>query len=193
VGVAWIVQRSGVVELGAKTLLSSLLIALGVGMVFTARRAGGFGLVCVGIVLTVILAASSSSIDVGNFATGVGDRTERPRNASTLRPEYHLGAGHLNLNLSDLPITELSDGVTPVKVEMTFGQLTLTLPTDAGVGVQVIATIRAGEFKVDGQATQHGNGLKETFRTEGFDAAAKKIDISVDVSGGSVEIKRARG
>src|SRR5688500_1116110 len=63
-GVAWLLQRSGVVDFSWETLLAGLLVILGVGMVVTARRGGGMGLVAIGLALTIAL-ASTSSIEVG--------------------------------------------------------------------------------------------------------------------------------
>src|SRR5687768_16422532 len=73
-GVGWFLQQVGLVHLSLTTTLSALLIVLGVGLVLTARRAGGAGLVVVGMVLTVVL-ASVSAVDGRLLQRGVGERT----------------------------------------------------------------------------------------------------------------------
>src|SRR5436190_7592327 len=59
-GIAWFLNQVGVVGLSLTTTLSCLLITLGIGLVLTARRAGGAGLVVIGLALTAVLASTSA-------------------------------------------------------------------------------------------------------------------------------------
>src|SRR5688572_3065644 len=72
-GIGWFLQQVGVLHLSLATTLSCLLITLGIGLVLTARRAGGAGLVLVGLMLTVVL-ASATTVDVGVLQKGAGER-----------------------------------------------------------------------------------------------------------------------
>src|SRR5687767_7834436 len=106
-GIGWFLQQAGLVSLSAGTVLSCLLIALGIGLVLTARRAGGIGLVVVGLVLTVVL-ASTSAVDPGLLQRGAGERTFAPATASELEARYALGAGSLTLDLTRVDPADLA-------------------------------------------------------------------------------------
>src|SRR3954452_21378402 len=98
-GIVWFLNQVGAVHLSVATTLSCLLITLGIGLVLTARRAGGAGLVVVGLVLTIVL-ASTSAVDVGLLQKGAGDRTYAPQTAGDLRDKYQLGVGSLTVDLT---------------------------------------------------------------------------------------------
>src|SRR5687768_5708088 len=76
-GIGWFVQQVGLVHLSVTTMFSCLLITLSVGLVLTARRAGGAGLVVLGMALTIVH-ASTTAVDVGMLQRGAGERRFAP-------------------------------------------------------------------------------------------------------------------
>src|SRR3954471_3468155 len=125
-GIAWFLNQAGVVGLSLTTTLSCLLITLGIGLVLTARRAGGAALVVVGLLLTVAL-ASTSAVDVGLLQQGMGDRTFTPQVGHALPTKYQLGVGSLTVDLTDLTAEELAGH--HVDVQVGVGEVVVLLPS----------------------------------------------------------------
>lgn len=71
-----------------------------------------------------------------------------------------------------------------VEVKVTSGNTKLLLPTD--VGIRVTYSIRSGSIKVDDQNAT-GTGV---YVSEDYDSATQKIEISIDITSGNVEILR---
>jgi hypothetical protein len=188
-GIAWFLQQVGIVHVAATTTLSCLLITLGIGLVLTARRAGGGGLVLVGIVLTVVL-ASASAVDVGLLQRGVGERTFTPSAVDDLEDRYQLGVGSLTLDLTELPADAFA-GQT-IDVQVGVGELVVLLPPRSELGVEVHAGARAGELDIlslDGQ--DDGTNLSETFKDP--DAGdVPRVGLDLDVGLGTVQVVRSR-
>jgi hypothetical protein len=186
VGFAWIAHQTGAVNFTLQTVLSCLLVTLGVGMVITARRAGGGGLVLLGVLLTLAVAASSATLDFKGVQAGVGDKMEHPIRAAELLPAYEYGVGSFTLDLTDI---ELPDAAQDTAVKLTAGQLTIVVPE--GLEFQVKTKISAGELVVSKNSVQQGTNIKPGYTSSGFDAATKKVIITATVGVGTVEVVRA--
>src|SRR3954470_24735375 len=152
-GIAWFLNQVGVVGLSLTTTLSCLLITLGVGLVLTARRAGGAGLVIIGLALTVVL-ASTSAVDVGLLQRGVGDRTFTPEPGDRLPQKYQLGVGSLTVDLTDLTAEELSG--KHVDLQVGVGEVVVLLPQDKIVPVEMTGTARGGQVDLLGRGSEDG-------------------------------------
>lgn len=188
-GIAWFVQQVGLVHLSLTTTLSALLISLGVGLVVTARRAGGAGLVLVGLALTVVL-ASASAVDVGLLQQGVGERVFAPTAAGELSDSYQLGVGKLTLDLSDIDPGEL-DGRT-IDVQVGMGELVVLLPPMSALGVDVQAAARAGELDIlDADGQDDGTNVTERFRDPNVEGLPR-VELDLDVGLGAVQVVRPR-
>ena len=189
-GIGWFLQQVGLVQLSVRTVLSSLLIALGVGLVLTARRAGGAGLVIVGLVLVVVL-ASASAVDVGLLQRGVGERTFTPVDAGDVADRYQLGIGSLTLDLSQVDAASLGD--RDIDVQVGVGELVVLLPPKSELAVDVLARARAGELDVlslDGQ--DDGTDLSERFGDPEAEGVPR-VDLDLDVGVGTVQVVRPAG
>ena len=188
-GIAWFVQQVGLVSLSLTTTLSALLITLGIGLVVTARRAGGAGLVVVGLVLTVVL-ASASAVDVGLLQRGVGERTFTPAEVDDVRERYQLGVGSLTLDLTDVDVAAL-DAKT-IDVQVGVGELVVLLPPKSELAVDVRAGARAGELdilEVDGH--DDGTNITEQFTDPEVEGVAQ-LALDLDVGLGTVQVVRPR-
>ena len=191
-GVAWFLQQAGLVHLSVTTMLSCLLLTLGVGLVLTARRAGGAGLVVVGLVLVVVL-ASASAVDVGLLQRGVGERTYTPSTAEDIEDRYQLGVGSLTLDLTDVPPEELAG--RSIDVQLGMGELVVLLPRRSLVRVDLHAEARAGEVDLLGRGGEDGGtNLLERYRDRDLGATDfEPLDLDLDVGLGTVQVVRPPG
>lgn len=187
-GVGWFVQQIGLVHLSVVTMLSCLLIALGVGLVLTARRAGGVGLFIVGMWLTLVL-ASTTAVDASVLRRGAGERRFVPTTADELSDRYQLGVGSITLDLGRLSQEELAG--TSIDVQLGVGELIVLLPPRSVVPVDVRAEARAGEVVLlDRGAEQGGTNLAETFRDRDVAPGAEVLDLDLGVGLGTVQVVR---
>jgi hypothetical protein len=160
IGVTALLQAAGVSDVPWKAVLPGLLIAVGLGLVIAGRRSesGQGGLIAIGIVLTVLLAAASL-VDIP-LEGGVGERTERPTSLSEVKSEYRLAVGQLTLDLASVPVTVTGTART-VRARVGVGQLIVELPSDqlamvrghAGMGQVTIFGESDGGFGVDKDVT----------------------------------------
>ena len=161
-GATALLDVTDVVDVDAEVALAIALLTVGAGLVASAWFGRARGLVALGLVLTVPLAALAV-IDVP-FEGGAGERTFHPRRVSELRDEYRLGAGQITLDLRDLTLTGLVD----VEASVAFGELQVFVPSDVDVDV-------------DAQA---GMGSIDLFGTE-VDGVSADLDRSVDGGSGA--------
>ena len=186
-GIGWFLQQAGIVSLSAGTMLSCLLIALGIGLVSTARRAGGGGLVVLGLALTVVL-ASISAVDTGLLQRGAGERTFAPATAGELEERYDLGVGSLTLDLTAIDADELQG--EQVKVQMGVGELVVVLPPASEVAVDVHGRASAGDVKIFGRSAQHDGTNVEQRVTDELDEGEEALVLDLDVGLGTIEVVR---
>ncbi len=190
-GIGWLVQQLDLVELSVATMLSTLLIALGIGLVATARRAGGGGLVVLGLALTVAL-ASISAVDVGLLQKGVGERSFVPTVGADLESNYQLGVGSLTLDLTELDAAAMAG--RRVRVQVAMGELIVVLPSAEVVGVEIIAEAQAGEldlFSSTGKA-DGGTNVRGRYEDPPSSTDAEQLELDLDVGLGSIQVVRSR-
>lgn len=193
-GVAWLLQQSGVVSLSVTTMLSSLLLALGVGLVLTARRAGGGGLVALGLALTVVL-ASASAVETGVLQRGVGQRNVTPTSLSALTGPFQLGVGSLTLDLTSRSLDATDLVGQRVKVQVGMGELVVVLPPEDEVPVRIVGEARAGEVDLLSVGSEDGGtNLRRTFEDPAAQGARERLELDLDVGLGSIQVvRRAAG
>ena len=186
-GIGWFLQQTGLLGLSLTTTLSCLLITLGLGLVLTARRAGGAGLVVLGITITVVL-ASTSAVDASLLQRGAGERTFAPDTAAELENSYALGVGSLTLDLSNLDADELGD--QRVRAQMGIGELVVLLPPESVLPVDIRAKAKAGDVKIFGQSVQHdGTNIVRHSRDEAPEGE-ELLRLELDVGLGTVQVVR---
>ncbi|HEX7166146.1 MAG TPA: hypothetical protein VF230_04100 [Acidimicrobiales bacterium] len=193
-GVGWLLQRSGLVDLSWETLLSALLVMLGLGMLLTARRPGGIGLVLVGGAITIAL-ASASSIDIGLLKAGVGERTLHPGTITAARKDARLAVGHLDVDLTDLVLSDDGGDPETIRYEVGIGELTVRVPEDADV--RVVGKARGGElsllgFERSGPDMEH-EVLDRADTGDSLEPVEPDLVLHVSVWFGSVRVDRASG
>lgn len=193
IGVGWLLHRAGVTEVGLRTVLSAMLVTLGVGLVLTARHSGA-GLVVLGVVLTMVLAASSSAptldwnrgLPLNRNFHGATQRTVSPIRLNEGTPLIERQtAGTL---LIDLRQVEHYTGRRSVDAGLTGGDLTIRLPATMKVSVDARAV--GGEVRVLDRSAVGGFRAHELFTEEGYESAEQQLKIVARVTGGTVTITR---
>lgn len=151
IGVTALLQAAGVSDVPWKAVLPGSLIAVGMGLVVAGRRSEGGqgGLIAIGIVLTLLLAAASA-VDIP-LEGGVGERTERPTTLSGVKSEYRLAVGQLTLDLTGVPVPVPVTGTSrTVRARVGVGQLIVSLPAGQLVAVRGHASV--GQVTIFGQS-----------------------------------------
>jgi phage shock protein PspC (stress-responsive transcriptional regulator) len=125
-----------IAAIGGGPAMAVIAIAAGLGLIAAGLLGGPRWLMLPVIVLVLPLAVvSAADIDLTG---GVGDRQYRPASVGQLRPEYRLGVGQMNLDLSRV---DLPAGTTTVNVSLGMGEARVRVPagtcvtTDARIGV----------------------------------------------------------
>lgn len=177
-GVLWLLDAIGV-GVGWQVMLPAALTVVGVALLATARRPPHGGLVAAGIVLSILVVASSLVPAVTPFA-GIGDRVERPSSVAELDAGYSLAMGTLTVDLRGI---DLPRGGAEVSASVGMGELVVRLPE--GIGAEVRASAGAGEVTILGQSNS-GVGVSVTEEVPGSPAVV--LDVSVGM--GSVEVRR---
>jgi hypothetical protein len=179
-GLAWLAEVTGVIAVHWQTVLAVAVLGVGVALLALARSRHTDGLIALGIVLSVGLLVVGL-LPTPTIGSGVGDRLHRPTTMAELQERYELGVGNLVLDLRDL---ELPPGTTAIEVEVGMGELTVRLPSDAGVDVS--ASAGAGDLEVLGR-TSDGFGPTLSHSEPGGDA---RLALDLSTGMGSIEVTR---
>ena len=163
-----------------------VVAALGIVLVGGLIAVGAFsrhvtGLVLLGLVLALVLAAGA----VASFGHGpTGSRTYAPDTVSELRDEYDIRMGRLELDLTDL---DLPAGTTRVELDAGIGEIVVTVPEDVTVDATVDAG--AGDVRVFGRQDD-GFDARERVIERGAPGDASRLVIDAHVGLGHIEIDR---
>jgi hypothetical protein len=188
-GVLTMIDRLTGADLGPRAFLGSALLVVGLGLIAAARSKGRTargGLIALGVVLSLALIASASEPWHGD--PDVGDRNYRPATAGEVRPEYHGGIGDLEIDLSDIDVSDLAAAIR-TRVDAGVGDVRVVVPEDADVRVSIDSGIGSvdvfdepgradGYFAGDGPGDWVGDGEAE-------------IVLTVNAGIGDVEVSRA--
>lgn len=179
-GVAALLQALDVTPVPWKSVLPGALIAVGLGLVVAGTRSeqGQGGLIAVGIVLTVVLAAATA-VDVP-FEGGVGERVERPATLAELEDEYRLAVGELTVDLTRLDLRHMTlvAGVPQnIQARVGIGQLVVIVPGDELLRVEGRAGV--GEVSIF-EESDGGLGVhREYVSADG--SVALSLELSVGI------------
>jgi hypothetical protein len=178
-GVVWLLQALGVATVDWRVILPIAVIAIGVALLvvgFAGRGSGG--LIALGIVLVLMLAATSV-VDIP-LTGGVGDRTYRPTGSGS--KTYELAIGDLAVNVGEVT------GEVRITAHVGVGQLTVVVPA-AVPSVRVTARSGVGQVVVFGEQRSGFNvSLSRTRHGTSPTVGAVIFDVSVGI--GRVEVRR---
>ena len=187
-GVAALLRESGVFLIKWEAILAGLLIALGVGLVLTARSGRRVWPIIVGVVLILSLSARSPSLHFP-LPTGsaIGDRAVLVRDAGQLAPSYNQGVGNLTVDLGQVTLDPAT--TKQVRIHEGIGQVRVVVP--AGTGVELNVKIGIGHATVLGVPMGHGVGVRTRYQTPGYAGAERRISLQVNVGIGGLEVVEA--
>lgn len=182
-GVLGALDGSGALDPSARHYLALALAVLGAGLLAGAWVGRARWLVALGIPLTLALVAAGTAEN--SFRGGTGERLVHPVTSADLQPRYELGAGSLDLDLSDVDFTELSGRTT---VHLGVGNVSIVVPRDVDVTVHAQAGV--GSLDLLGSHYE-GVGLDRSLADNGPDGSGGgDLDLTVDVGLGHVEVDR---
>ncbi len=187
VGLMVLVTRYTGLDVGPVGFLAGALLVVGLGLVasaFARGRAPRGGLIAIGSVLTLALLFASSAPhwdeDGDGPGGGLGNREYRPTSVEDIQPVYRLGAGNMEIDLSDIDADDL-DG-REIRIDQDLGNLEVEVPEDADV--RVVLDQDGGNTEIFGQS---GDGY---FRAEDGDRDPELV-LTIDHGVGNVEVDRA--
>jgi hypothetical protein len=131
---------------------AAILVVFGTTLVVSSVFGRARGLIVLGLIFAPFLLAMTM-LKVP-FEGGFGDPRYVPADVGDVASEYRLLAGEMVLDLTDL---ELEEGqVVTVDASVVFGRLEVVVPMD--LGVEVDATVDAGEMFLDGARGSESRG-----------------------------------
>ena len=148
------------------------------------RRSVAWRVGAVATVVALVAGVAGGAVAAVDAKGGIGERVEHPRTAADLKDEYRLGAGHLELDLSDL---ELPVGETRVEADLGFGELDIILPP--GVAVDVTSEVEWGDADVLGRE-EDGRDSHARVVDPSFDDAERRLVVDARVRGGELSVRR---
>jgi phage shock protein PspC (stress-responsive transcriptional regulator) len=159
IGVLAIVQNVAQLDVELGQFFGVALLLLGIGLVIGAWWGHARLLILLGLLL-VPLGVTASFI-TAPLEGGWGEQSFAPTNIQELRPEYRLVGGRLELDLTQLPA---GSGPIHIDASVAVGQLSIIVPADATVDVNVAVGGGAVEFLGNWQA---GASLTDHFLRDG--------------------------
>ena len=181
-GLAWLADALDLLDLHLQTMLSLGVLAIGLALLVTARRAGHGGLIALGLITTFLLIASTAA-QTSLGAGDVGEQTVRPLTMAELERSYSLAAGELVLDLRELGLPR---GDTPVDIDVGMGQIVVRLPE--GVAAQVRASVGMGEVSILGEA-RGGLGVDAQQHIPGAERGGRLV-LDLTTGMGTIEVTR---
>ena len=181
-GVAWLLAILEV-DFPWETILPGALILVGAALAVLARSGRYFGLVWIGVALTVVLGIIST-LDVP-LRGGIGDRDIRPATLGSLASEYRLGIGKMSIDLSDV-VSELPGGVTRIEASVGIGDLSVGIPD--GVPVRVEGHVGAGRLMALDE-DRDGLDVDAVVETPDYGSGDGGILLELAVGAGKLEVR----
>ena len=193
---AFLLHRSGEIELNVGSMLAVGLITIGLVLILATWVGRARGLIAIGLIL-VPIAALAAVVSVP-FDKGLGQQRYAPIETSG-SIAYEYGIGKLTVDLRDLEST----GTTDVRVELGIGSLVVLVPDD--VNVDIHGEAGAGEIRVTeteerfgrfGRAadttvtSKSGLGAELDHTIDAETETARRIELDAEVGMGEVVIRR---
>ncbi len=156
------------------------------GFIGTMLLVVGGGLIALGIVLSLALAAVSSG--PWRDGSGVGDQVFRPTTADAVRSAYNGGIGDLTLDLSDLEFTG-EDPQVRTRVQHGIGDVDVIVPRSADVRIEVENGL--GDVDLFGTGNSTDSYFPGRGSAEWTDDGRAEIVLQINAGLGDVEVSRA--
>jgi phage shock protein PspC (stress-responsive transcriptional regulator) len=192
VGVLALINRFSGWDPGPRAFLGAALLVVGLGLIaaaFTGGRRARGGLIALGIVLSLALAAASTMPwnNIHGFHGGIGDRTFMPATADQVRAVYRNGAGDMTVDLTRVDVSNLSAPIA-TRIEHGVGDMQVRVPFDADVRLTVDSGV--GNIDVFGQGSLDRGFFPGTGSGSWVDDGTPEFTIVVNSGLGDVEVSR---
>lgn len=181
VGLATLIASAAGISLALGTALGILLVTGGAGLVVGTWFGRSRMLIVLGLLLLPVAAAAALVNEP--LSGGTGDVHASPQVLADVRGEYHLAAGQLTLDLSQVDFSPANPTVTAT---VALGQLTVIVP--AGVTVDMQGHAGAGEIDLLGHVV---DGLNIDAASVAAGGATETVHLNLRVGFGQVNVVRA--
>ncbi|MDQ2959614.1 MAG: cell wall-active antibiotics response protein, partial [Candidatus Dormibacteraeota bacterium] len=181
VGVALLLDSAGVISLSVGMGFAIALLVVGVGLLIGTWFGRSRGLAVLGVLL-LPCAAVASLVDVP-LSGGTGTVSFAPQALSDVQPQYHLAAGDLTVDLTQLAV----NADRTVTVTVGLGRLRVLVPDPADV--VVTAHAGAGHINLFGafdDGVNIGSSAQSTPTVGG-----SVLHLTVNVGLGEVDVVRS--
>lgn len=174
----------GANDVKAVAILASALAVVGAGLVVGAFAGRAYGLVFLGIALSIV--TSLTAVVDHQIDGGIGERDWLPRTVAEAETPHRLGLGAAELDLTKLPPGSDVD----VDASVGIGELRLIVPLDARVVVD--AHVGGGTMRVLDEPTLDGTDLNRVVTADPTGpVSGTNITIDAEVGLGELEVRRA--
>ena len=181
VGVIAVLHNTGAVTASPRHYPAIAMLVIGIGLLVGTFWGRSRGLIFLGL-LVVPFALTTTLVRVP-FSGGTGERFFTPATAAEAANPYHLAAGQLNVDLTEM------DWSQPVRIEATvaLGELDVIVPDD--VRAEVHSHVGAGSIVLFGEER---TGTDVDFDTvDGSDASTATLVLDARTSFGQIVVDRA--
>jgi phage shock protein PspC (stress-responsive transcriptional regulator)/predicted membrane protein len=182
VGTAAFLSAIDALEVDPAVVAAIALITVGAALFVGAWFGRARSLLALGVVGTIV-AGALATIDVP-LRGGVGERRYAPSLVATVRDEYRLAIGELEVDLTEV---EWTRGTHQVDVSLGIGEAIVRVPR--GVTVDVSARSGMGEVSLFGRE-QHGVDADDEVLVRAAREGAAVLRIDAEVGIGAVRVER---
>lgn len=177
-GTLWLLAAADVVEIGFRTFIGILLVAIGCAIALSSGRRRL--LVLAGIVV-VLVGLPVLLVDEELFEGGVGESVETPRSSADLEP-FRQGIGKLTVDLTDpdLPLDEVT-----VEASVGIGELVVLVPEATDFTLE--AHVGVGNAEALGETT---SGVDVDLDSISGTSGTQEVTLELDVGIGNLRIER---
>jgi hypothetical protein len=184
-GVAWLIDITGAAVVDARFVFAIELALVGIALLVGAFFGRSRGLIALGLVLT-FFAGTFAALDVPLHGP-IGERVVHPAAIGALEGKYHIGIGHLQVDLRD---TALDGQTHRVVLTDAIGFIEVFVPTDARVEVKARADI--GSVDSLGRPEEGGTHADLDVVDDPVGSSGGRIVIDAHVGFGAVKVSRAQ-
>ncbi len=160
------------------------LAIIGLALVLSAFIGRARGLVLLGFLILPI-AWGLAALDL-DWNDGVGEKTVVVASVDQLQDEYHYGVGEYIVDLSDV---SLGSGVHAASVSLTIGEVTVYVPEDMTVAIDMNG--RIGEIEIEGvdqYFVDDGPDIDLDVLLEGTEPGLLDLDLDIGLGHGVVTV-----
>ena len=188
IGIGWLLESAGLIDVPGRTVLPLVLVAIGVALGVRSFSGTGGGLVIAGIVISLVLAGSSNRDWNMNFGDGssstASSHVYRVLTASDLR-DFRLGTGTLTIDLRQMKMAKKT-----YHVDAHVGAGKAIIIVSRTVPVRVDAHVGVGSISIFGNRRSQGMGNNDSYESPTYAQHKTRFDIDAHVGAGSVIVQR---